>query len=99
MKDSVARAIKRFGELVTLTYVETSQTVSLTASVQRPVADNIVGDFETTAFVVYVPFDDLTVPPKKFDRLRIRGEIRSIEDVQVERSQDQSICYMMRTRG
>lgn len=99
MKSAVSRSIKRYGELVELTYKANSQTVSLTGAVQRPVADNIVGDFETTAFVVYVPFDDLVVPPQKFDRLKIRGEIRSIEDVQLERLENSSLCYMMRTRG
>jgi hypothetical protein len=99
MKTAVRNAIHRYGELVEITYKDSGQTVSVSASVQRPVSDNIVGDFETTAFVVYIAVADIAVAPKKFDRMRIRGEIRSVETAHVEESREGPICHVLRSRG
>jgi hypothetical protein len=99
MKPQVARAIRMFGEPVDIIYREGGTTITVSASVQRPIADGLVGDFDQDGFVVYIAHDDITVPLQKFDRIRVRGELRSVESSQVETLKGEEICYMARVRG
>lgn len=99
MKSQVERAIRLFGEVVEVIYRDGDPTRSVSGSVQRPVSDSLVNDFDQDAFVVYIAIADLVKAPQKFDRLRVRGELRSVDSVQIETLKDEAICYMVRVRG
>jgi hypothetical protein len=98
MKPQISRAIHRFGEPVEF-IPKTGTPITVTASVQRPFSDGVVNDFDSYGFIVYIAYDDLPQAPIKFDRLRLRGELRSIEEVNVEQAKGTNICWMLSVRG
>jgi len=98
MRESIRRVIRRFGEPVEFT-PKGGSTIYLTASVQVPVSDSIVNDYDLTGFVVYIPAEDLPNPPEKFDRIKIRGAFRGIEEVQQENLSGDFLVYIVRVRG
>lgn len=73
---------------------------SLMASVQRPASDNLVNDYDQDTFLIFLPADDkVPVAPLKFDRLRVRGVERAIEDVQEEYFENELVVYILRVAG
>lgn len=98
MKAAINRVIRNYGEA--LEYTPAGGTMrALTGVVQVPSSDAFVNDMDLTGFVVYVQVADFTVPPAKFDRLKVRGQVRAIEEVQVENKSGEDIVYMLRVRG
>lgn len=98
MKPAIDRTIGRYGEPVEYT-PQGGATIALTASVQVPVSDSLVNDFDLTGFLVYIRVDDVPAMPTKFDRLKVRGLIRGIEEVQEERLNGVTVVYIVRVRG
>ena len=98
MKPAIDRIIERYGESVEYT-PQGGTTIFLRASVQVPVADALVNDFDLSGFVVYIRVGDVSAKPTKFDRVKVRGSIRGIEEVQEERLNDVPVVYVMRVRG
>jgi hypothetical protein len=98
MKASIDRIIERFGEAVEYT-PQGGTMIVLRASVQLPVADAIVNDFDLTGFIIYIRTGDVPAMPQKFDRIKVRGLVRGIEEVQEERLNDVPLVYVMRVRG
>lgn len=98
MKAAIDNVIRKYGEAVEYTAAGGTTQV-LIGCVQVPQADALVNDMDLTGFVVYMRVADFTVPPAKFDRLKVRGQVRAIEDVQVENLSGEDIVYMLRVRG
>lgn len=98
MKASIDRVIERFGEVVEYT-PQGGATIVLRASVQVPFDTPLVNDFDLTGFLVYIRTQDVPAKPTKFDRVKVRGLVRGIEEVQEERLDDQPLVYVMRVRG
>jgi len=98
MKSAIDRVIQKYGEPVELT-LQGESTLYFSACVQLPVSDALVNDFDVTGFVVYMRVQDTPRKPSKFDRMKIRGEIRGIEEVQEETLGGEVIVYIVRTRG
>jgi hypothetical protein len=99
MKPQIARTIHRFGEPVDVIYKSGSPTRTVSASVQRPFSDALINDFDTFGYVIYIAYDDLADAPAKFDRVRLRGELRSVEEVNVEQAKGENICWILSVRG
>lgn len=99
MKIPVRNVIHRFGEPVEFTPKDTGVTHFITASVQRPNPAELINDFEQDRFVVYIAHDDIPAAPKKFDRIRVRGTLCSVEDASQEVLDGVPLCYMLRVRG
>lgn len=98
MKAAIDNVIRKYGEAVEYTPAGgTMQT--LIGCVQVPQTDALVNDFDLTGFVVYLRTSDFSTPPSKFDRLKVRGVVRAVEDVQVENLSGEDIVYMLRVRG
>lgn len=98
MKAAIDRIIRNCGEAVE--YTPKGGTASIIiASVQIPAADALVNDYDLTGFLVYIRVQDVPAMPNKFDRLKVRGVVRGIEEVQEERYQDVPVVYIMRVRG
>jgi hypothetical protein len=98
MKSEITSLIRRYGEPVELT-PQGGATLYIQASVQLPVNDALVNDYDMTSFIVYVSPDDVPVKPTKFDRIKIRGTVRSIEEVHEETAEGQRLVYILRVRG
>jgi len=98
MKAAIDRVVQRYGEPVEYTPAG-GTAVSLVGCVQVPVSDVFVNDMDLTGYVVYMRVSDFTTPPAKFDRLKVRGQVRAIEEVQVENKSGEDIVYMLRVRG
>lgn len=98
MKSQIRNVILKYGEPIEF-YPRQGQAVFLTASVQRPIADPLVNDYDQDAFLVYIAADDLNQEPTKFDRVRVRGDLRTIEEVQIENAKGVVLVYMLRIRG
>lgn len=99
MKADLAKAIHDYGEPVEYT-PQGGATLYLTASVQGPVMDPLVNDLDMAGFIVYFASGDLTAAPKKFDKIKIRGKIRTVdEDAVEEKLSGNSLVYIARTRG
>jgi hypothetical protein len=99
MRNQIAATIARYGEPVELTTKADGVTSYITASVQIPVAGTIVNDFDLTGFMVYVRPQDLASPPRKFDPIHVRGQWRSVEEVEEEYLSGVLIVYVLRIRG
>lgn len=99
MRNQIHALIRNYGEEVYLSPL-VGGGYSLMASVQRPVSDNLVNDYDQDTFLVYIPADDkLPIVPVKFDRLRVRGVERAIEEVQEEYFENALIVYVVRVAG
>lgn len=99
MKSDIEKAIKANGEPVEYTAQGSSQTQHLTALVQLPIDGSLVNDYDLTAFIVYFAASDFTTPPAKFDRVRIRGVSRAIEEIHAEKLSGETLAYIARVRG
>jgi hypothetical protein len=98
VKRAVESIIRRYGEPVEI-YPRVGQSTICTASVQRPQADQLINEMDQDAFLIYVASSDVVQEPLKFDRIRVRGDMRTIDEVQVENYEGQPVVYMMRVRG
>lgn len=98
MKSAIQGIIRRYGEPVEI-YPRVGQSTICTASVQRPQADQLINEMDHDAFVVYVASGDVSQEPLKYDRIRVRGDMRTIDSVQTENYQGQPLVYMMRVIG
>jgi hypothetical protein len=98
MKQAVTNLIRRYGEPVEI-YPRVGQSTICTASVQRPQSDQLINEMDLDAFMVYVAAGDVVQEPLKFDRIRVRGDMRTIDEVQTENYEGQPVVYMMRVRG
>lgn len=99
MKPQIDQIIQKYGEPVELTTAADGITNFITASVQSPSADQVVNDFDMTGFIVYVRTQDVQVPPQKFDRIFLRGQMRAVEEVETETLRGQNLVYILRVRG
>jgi hypothetical protein len=98
MKDSIDKTIAKYGEPIEFT-PKGGSTLFITASVQSPVADSLFNDFEVGAFIVYIRVGDVPSLPTKFDRVKVRGQIRAVEEAHEETLRGEPIVYMLRVRG
>lgn len=98
MKRAIESIIRQYGEPVEI-YPRVGQSTMCSASVQRPQADQLINEMDHDAFVVYVAAGDVAQEPLKFDRIRVRGDMRTIDSVQTENYQGQPLVYMMRVLG
>jgi hypothetical protein len=98
MKNAVAQTIRKYGEPVEI-YPRVGQSTICVASVQRPQAENLINDLDMDFFTIYVPADDVSQEPLKFDRIRVRGDLRTIDEVQTEVYAGTIVAYLMRVRG
>lgn len=98
MKAAILRTVNRFGEPVEVMPMA-GGNFPVMASVQLPLGDALVNDYDLTGFLVYIPESLLPAPPTKFDRIKVRGIIRGIEDVQEENLSGELIVYILRVRG
>jgi hypothetical protein len=100
VRKEIEATILKYGEPVELTPQKPgSATVFLTALVQSPLTNALVNEFDTTSFIVYIRAGDLAVPPVQFDRLKIRGITRAIEEVHTETLSGATLVYIARVRG
>lgn len=98
MREAVQNAIRKYGEPVEI-YPRVGQASFVSASVQRPQSDMLVNDVDEDSFVIYVSAADVSQPPLKFDRIRVRGDLRTIHEAQKEVYEGQNIVYVLRVRG
>jgi hypothetical protein len=98
MKQQIADVIHRYGEPVEL-FPKVGLSSFLTASVQRPSSEGVVNEYREDAFVVYIAADDVAVAPLRFDRIRIRGDMRTIDEVQTEVMNGVTLVYRMQVQG
>lgn len=99
MRAQIEATIQKYGEPIELTSQTDGITRFITASVQAPLAENIVNDFDLTGFIVYIRPSDVPEKPTKFDRVYIRGQIRAVEAVEEETLSGVVVAYIMRVRG
>lgn len=93
------RLIKLFGESVTYTSPDGTDTWTITASVQAPVQAPLMQDFDQDALVVFVVAEDVSVVPVAMGTLLVRNRTRTVEEVVVEAPQGVAIYYRLRVRG
>lgn len=98
MKAAITNTIHTFGEAVEYT-PKGGSTLYLTALVQVPAADALVNDYDLNSFVVYIAPGDVPAMPSKFDRLKLRGSVRGINEVQVENAKGEILAYVLRVQG
>lgn len=99
MQGDVEKIITEYGEPVEFT-PQGGTSASIMASVQLPVADATINDYDLTSFVIYFrPSDFPVTPPQKFDRVKVRGIVRAIEEVHTETLQGVPLAYIARIRG
>jgi hypothetical protein len=98
MKTQVAATIRKYGEPVEI-YPRVGQSSFCTAAVQRPISDTLINDVDDTSFIIYAAVDDVGQPPLKFDRIRVRGDMRTIDTVHTENAKGEDIVYVMRVQG
>jgi hypothetical protein len=79
----VGNLIRGFGENAVFT-AEGAAPVALRVSVQSPTAEQLAAEIDQTALIIYVAAADLPTPPRKFDRITVRGQDRAIEEVHQE---------------
>jgi hypothetical protein len=99
MRTQIAAVIQKYGEPVELTLKADGIVRQLMASVQIPISGAIVNDFDLTGFLVYIRPQDVPTRPQKFDLIKVRGQNRSVEDVQEEVLSGEIMAYMLRVRG
>jgi hypothetical protein len=98
MRLAIQNIIRRYGEPVEI-YPRIGQSTICTASVQRPQADQLINEMDHDTFMIYVAAGDVAQEPLKFDRIRVRGDMRTIDEVQTENYQGQPLVYRMRVLG
>lgn len=98
MKNAISKVIHKYGEPVEF-YPRMGQAVFLTASVQRPASDPLVNDLDQDSFLIYIAGGDLSQEPTKFDRIRVRGDMRTIGEVQTTVQAGVVLTYQVRALG
>lgn len=98
MKTAIDSIILRYGEPVEFT-PQGGTTVFIQGSVQTPLTDELVNDFDLTMLTVFLRTQDVPAQPKKFDRIKVRGQVRSVEESYEENLGGQVLVYRVKVRG
>lgn len=98
MKAAVDNVILKYGEPVEFT-PQGGATVFIQGAVQTPLADELVNDYDLTMLTVYLRTQDVPAQPKKFDRLKVRGLVRSVEESYEENLGGKVLVYRVKVRG
>jgi hypothetical protein len=93
------KLIGLFGESVTYTSPDGTETWTIVASVQVPVEAQLMQDFDQNALMVFVVAADVNVVPVSMGTVLVRGRTRTVEEVVVEAPQGIAIYYRLRVRG
>lgn len=93
------RLIALFGESVTYTSPDGTDTWTVVASVQVPIQAPLMQDFDQDALMVFIVAPDVNVAPVNMGTMLVRNRTRTVEEVVVEAPQGIPIYYRLKVRG